>query len=305
MVTPANRFPVVDLALPPELVQTTLRNACRDWGFFNLIGHGIDPQLCEDAQAFSGQFFQLDTAAKKQLERDLGQPWGFYDRELTKNSRDRKEIFDFSPLEEAPWPETLPAFRDTLERYVEQVHRLSKKVLDLITTSLDCEPTGIAECFAGDHSSFCRLNYYPSEITTDTDSDMPLAELGISEHTDAGALTVLLQDQCPGLQVCHENIWHTVPPLPGAFTINVGDMMQVWSNDAYCAPLHRVLASTEANRFSIAYFLNPSYDAIIQPCDAEPIYRAVPWREFRGLRARGDYGDYGEEVQISHYRKYL
>ncbi len=301
----SSHFPVVDLALPAEQVQAALRDACRDWGFFNLIGHGFDPQLCEAAHAHSCQFFQMDTAVKKALERDLDQPWGFYDRELTKNSRDRKEIFDFSPLEDAPWPEALPTFRDTLERYAEQVQLLSMRLLGLITTSLACEPEGIARCFANDHSSFCRLNYYPCEVPdeAETTADAPLAELGISEHTDAGALTVLMQDQYAGLQVFHDKAWHTVPPLAGAFTINVGDMMQVWSNDTYCAPLHRVLASTEASRYSIAYFLNPSYDAVIDPCAVDPKYRSVPWREFRDLRAQGDYGDYGEEVQISHYRK--
>lgn len=245
----------------------------------------------------------MGTATKKKLERERDQPWGFYDRELAKNSRDRKEIFDFSPRESAPWPETLPGFRDTLERYVEQVQRLSMRLLGLITTSLECEHEGITRCFASDHSSFCRLNYYPCEEPADAVIDVPLAELGISEHTDAGALTVLLQDQHAGLQVFRDKTWHTVPPLAGAFTINVGDMMQVWSNDAYCAPLHRVLASVEASRYSIAYFLNPSYDAIIDPCAAEPNYRSVLWREFRDLRAQGDYSDYGEEVQISHYRK--
>ena len=89
--------------------------------------------------------------------------------------------------------------------------------------------------------------------------------------------------------------------------INLGDIVQVWSNDRYLAALHRVLANSDTPRYSAPFFFNPAYAANYAPLESvcqnqAPRYRAINWGEFRGLRAAGDYADYGEEVQISHYR---
>jgi isopenicillin N synthase-like dioxygenase len=159
----------------------------------------------------------------------------------------------------------------------------------------------LAERFGQPHSSFLRLNYYP--LCSD-----PQDHLGISHHTDAGALTVLLTDAQPGLQFLHQGVWHTVEPVAGALTVNIGDIVQVWSNDRYAAPLHRVLASSTSRRYSAPFFYNPSYDTDYAPLDgvvsaeAPPRYRPINWGEFRAGRAAGDYADAGEEIQISHFR---
>jgi isopenicillin N synthase-like dioxygenase len=115
-------------------------------------------------------------------------------------------------------------------------------------------------------------------------------------------LTVLLQDGVSGLQVHHGGYWHDVEPLPDAFTINIGDMVQVWSNDRYRAPPHRVLAMDWHERISIPFFYNPSYEADIHPLVGEPRYRPLNWGEFRRRRADGDFASYGTEVQISEWR---
>ena len=94
-------------------------------------------------------------------------------------------------------------------------------------------------------------------------------------------------------------------PERDSFIINIGDMIQVWSNDRYRAPEHRVLASTDRARYSAPYFYNPSYDTICEPLvddAAMKKYKPVSWREFRNGRAAGDYADVGEEIQVSWYR---
>jgi isopenicillin N synthase-like dioxygenase len=102
--------------------------------------------------------------------------------------------------------------------------------------------------------------------------------------------------------------WRPVDSVPGGLIVNIGDMAQVWSNDRYPAPLHRVLAMEEHERLSLAYFFNPAYPAVIRPlastlgAGAPPHYRDIPWSEFRRRRADGDFADYGSEVQISDYR---
>ena len=132
--------------------------------------------------------------------------------------------------------------------------------------------------------------------------------MGVNHHTDSGLLTILLQDQQPGLEAYREGEWHMVEARSDALVINLGDIVQVWSNDRYQAPLHRVVASSVAERFSAPFFFNPSYSAEYLPLpttvDAHrpARYQTISWREFRRLRMMGDFADYGEEVQISHYR---
>jgi hypothetical protein len=130
----------------------------------------------------------------------------------------------------------------------------------------------------------------------------------VNHHTDAGALTLLLQDEEPGLEVHHEGHWHLVEPRRDALVINIGDIVQVWSNDRYRAALHRVRASSQRPRYSAPFFFNPSYESTYAPLPTTittgswPHYRPIRWSEFRTLRAAGDYADCGEEVQIHHYR---
>ena len=161
--------------------------------------------------------------------------------------------------------------------------------------------------FVPTSTSYLRLNYYPvADPLAGEGADG--GDLGIHHHTDAGAVTVLLQDEVPGLQVYRDGAWYGVEPRDDAFVINIGDMVQVWSNDIYRAPIHRVLAMENADRYSFAFFSNPAYEAEIAPL-AETVspqrparYRGFSWGEFRRKRADGDFADYGTEVQISDYR---
>jgi isopenicillin N synthase-like dioxygenase len=121
-----------------------------------------------------------------------------------------------------------------------------------------------------------------------------VADLGVHHHTDAGALTLLLQDEVSGLQVYRDGFWYDIPTVPGALVINTGDMMQVWSNDIYKAAIHRVLAMDARERYSIPFFFNPAADCKVCP---------LPSVIGRGKRSDGDYADYGSEVQIYQYRK--
>jgi isopenicillin N synthase-like dioxygenase len=108
--------------------------------------------------------------------------------------------------------------------------------------------------------------------------------------------------------VYREGKWHLVEPRRDALVVNVGDIVQVWSNDRYQAALHRVIADADAERFSVPFFFCPAYSADYAPLPTTidrrtpPHYRSINWGEFYEGRAAGDYADHGEEVQISHYR---
>jgi isopenicillin N synthase-like dioxygenase len=299
--------PVIDLGGSPATLRDELALACQQWGIFTLVNHTIPEELMSRASKLGAGFFGQPLPVKQALSRSLDNPWGFYDRELTKNLRDRKEIFDFGPDFEVPWPRHPADFRATLEAYSSTCYELGLQLLDRLTEALGTGSRELRLAFEPEHSSFTRLNYYPVSDTLENTDAPPPGPLGISRHTDAGGLTILLQDEVAGLQVYRDG-WLDIAPRRGALTINIGDMLQVWSNDRFRAPLHRVRASKSRDRYSIAYFLNPSRDCVVEPLSPSfatgerPHYSAVPWGEFRDLRAQGDYGDFGEEVQIAHYR---
>jgi len=285
-----------------------LDRACGQWGCFLLKNHDIDEALCHRLLAAMSRFFALPHEDKLALERSDENPWGFYDRELTKNVQDWKQIFDVGPSSDAGpfqaaevrWPTQLSDFRETVESFFAASQSLSLTLLEDIGQCLGAEPGTLSRGFIEGHSSFLRLNYYPP-------CDEPENHLGISHHTDAGALTVLLHDGNPGLQFLCNGEWHAADAAPGDLFINIGDIVQVWSNDRYRAPLHRVLVSTDRSRYSAPFFLNPSYKTDYAPLAGalngqSPRYRPINWGEFRAGRAAGDYADVGEEIQISDFK---
>jgi isopenicillin N synthase-like dioxygenase len=182
--------------------------------------------------------------------------------------------------------------------------------LHAIAANLGMPAAALDRGFRPEHTSFLRLNYYPRCPTPARPVGPGAAvegNLGINPHTDAGALTLLLQDDQPGLEVFRDGEWYLVEPRRDALVVNIGDIVQVWSNDRYVAALHRVLANTNAERFSAPFFFNPVYSADYAPLPttidaAHPArYRTINWGEFRARRAAGDYANQGQYASIGNY----
>lgn len=310
-MTSLESVPVIDASkLGSTRVRREIDRACREWGFFQVTHHGLGEGVTEALQCEMRGFFALPHEAKRAVERTAENPWGFYDRELTKNTRDCKQIFDCGPERDAdgrttPWPAAAPGLRPALGAFMAGCERLAFRLLGAISVNLGMPVWHLAAGFRPAHTSFLRLNYYPAEPGAAVDER---ARFGVNHHTDSGALTLLLQDDVPGLEVFRDGRWHLVEPRRDALVVNIGDIVQVWSNDRYRAALHRVRASTERERFSAPYFFNPAYETSYAPLattvDAQhpALYRPIRWGEFRALRAAGDYQDCGEEVQIARYR---
>jgi isopenicillin N synthase-like dioxygenase len=306
-----DNVPVIDIAeLDSPASLAAIDRACRQWGFFQVTGHGIEPALLRSVFGVSREFFAQAAEEKRRIRRDADNPWGYYDAELTKNRRDWKEIYDFGPADGAAlkprWPsgQLRLRFEPIVRAYYANCRSLALRLLSALASNLGVSADDLAQGFGDAHTSFLRLNYYP-QCTLATADERPF---GVGEHTDAGALTLLLQDDQAGLEVFREGRWYLVEPTPGALVINIGDMIQVWSNDRYRAALHRVITNPSMDRYSVPFFLSPSYDTTYAPLPTtitpgRPArYRPIQWREFRALRAAGDYADIGEEVQIAHYR---
>lgn len=331
----SKRVPVVDVGelvaggppAPGSEAIDSIGVACREWGFFQVTRHGIPPTLIASVWEQAHEFFALPSGIKREVMRTHDNPRGYYDRELTKNTRDLKEVFDFGfkPYPElsdsAPpnwtldghnqWPRSLPEFQAVLTAYYAACERLALHLTEAICVGLSVPASQLEQSLVGAHTSFARLNFYPPYDPLErSDSAPPSApgEFGVHHHSDAGILTVLLQDETPGLQVFRDDDWYLVEPLEGALVVNIGDMMQVFSNDAYKAPLHRVLGSGSKARYSVPFFYNPAYETDCYPLETmvdaskAPRYRRVNWGEFRQRRAEGDYADYGAEIQIADYR---
>jgi isopenicillin N synthase-like dioxygenase len=133
----AGSIPVIDIErLMSRETLEELDVACLEWGFFQVIHHGIPQDAIETIFSAAREFFARPSDVKRQIVRTPTNPWGFYDRELTRNVRDLKEIYDFG----------------------------------------------------ADHTSFLRLNFYPVD-----GSARHAGQLGVGQHTDAGALTILEQ----------------------------------------------------------------------------------------------------------------
>jgi isopenicillin N synthase-like dioxygenase len=305
-----------------ERVAAELAAPCRESGVFHVAGHGVPESHLREFDAAMRRFFALPRAVKQRVVRTRDNARGFYDRELTKNRPDWKEVFDYGAdhPEGDPrtlhsdgrnqWPGDLPGLREILTAHFVYCERFSLELLRALCMSLGADPDSLVPAFR-QHTSFVRLNHY-ARCPNAAPGDAPLfpddAALGVHHHTDAGALTLLYQDEVAGLQAWLGDAFATIDPVPGALTVNLGDMLQVCSNDRFVAPLHRVVASPDRTRFSAPFFLNPGYDTTYEPLatihgTTQPArYRSVSWSHFRDQRSAGDFADYGQEIQISDYR---
>ncbi|XP_058730763.1 protein DMR6-LIKE OXYGENASE 2-like isoform X2 [Vicia villosa] len=296
-------------------------SACKEWGFFQVTNHGVPLSLRQKLEEASRSFFAQSLEEKKKVARDAINPTGYYDTEHTKNVRDWKEVFDFlskdptlipvtsdeHDVQVTQWTNQYPQypsnFRTIIEEYIEEIEKLAFKLLELIALSLGVEAKRFEEFFK-DQTSFIRFNHYPP-------CPYPDLALGVGRHKDAGALTVLAQDEVGGLEVKRKSDqeWVLVKPTPDAYIINVGDIIQVWSNDAYESVEHRAMVKKETERFSIPFFFNPGHDAEIKPLEKlineenPSKYKAYKWGKFLVNRINSNFKKQdGENLQIYHYK---
>ncbi|KAK0601913.1 hypothetical protein LWI29_028726 [Acer saccharum] len=293
-VIKTDELPVIDLSNDTKEVVLEIREACKTWGFFHVINHGVPLELLSRIKKTSKEFFDLPLEEKKLAKRDEVNPLGYHDSEHTKNVRDWKEVFDFLakdpsfvPASHEPddtqlrtirnqWPAHPPEFRDVCEEYAGEVEKLAYKMLELISLSLGLPSDRLHSCFK-DQISYLKVNHYPA-------CPFPELALGVSQHKDPSALTILAQDEVGGLEVRRKSdrAWISVKPVPDAFIINLGDATQVWSNDRYESQEHRVVVNSEKER-----------------------YREFNWGKFSVSRSRSDFKKRETIYDIRGYQQIL
>lgn len=315
-----DEFPTIDFSSAPDDVVLQIGQACKDWGFFQVVNHGVPLELLAKVEDLGRRFFALSAEEKRKVKRDEVNAMGYHDGENTKNVRDWKEVFDFLvedrtaiPASLEPddqelrilinqWPLHPPEFREVCQEYAREVEKLAYKLLELIAQSLGLPKSRLNGFFKG-QTSLVRLNYYPP-------CPFPDLALGVGRHKDASALTILAQDSVGGLQIRRksDHQWVPVKPTPNAFIINVGDAVQVWSNDKYESVEHRVVVNSVKERFSVPFFFFPGHQVMLKPLEGilngdSPRYKEYNWGKFLATRNRSDFKKQAvENIQISHVR---
>ena len=171
------------------------------------------------------------------------------------------------------WPQELaPAdFQQPAEAYLAAITHLTERVLALIAQTLPFGP-GIFDDFVSHNPCTpLRVLHYPP--TPATEADGARNQFGSSAHTDFGAITLLLQDENPGLEVLDTatDTWVPLDPNPGAYVVNIGDMLSMWTSGRYKSSWHRVINKQSVDRYSIVFFYDGNLDCPLAPLDGTPV----------------------------------
>ena len=161
------------------------------------------------------------------------------------------------------WPESQPNFRKVLERHWDLTIVLGRRITEGLAMSLGFDKKKFARFMNKSHS-FMRISNYPPYGKNQEEN----VGDGIGAHIDYGFLTILLQDNIGGLEVKNaDNKWVSAPIIPGTFLINIGQMIQRWTNDYYKATVHRVIPPEHETRCSLPFFFEPNIDTVVVPMD--------------------------------------
>ncbi|XP_024371460.1 gibberellin 20 oxidase 1-D [Physcomitrium patens] len=302
-------LPVIDLSgLQGGSEATKLRlakriaAACSEWGFFQLINHGIPVAELDEVQMQTRRFFELPMEHKQ--------------RAMTLETANASNVYGYGlnttgyKYAGRPWIERFQcswspksnlreqaqrllegqAFQDfqtAVESFCSGAEKLAKLTLELCALGLGLSPDTFSKHMNPSHS-IARLNYYPACPTPDL-------TLGLGAHTDPYTLTLLHQCQVGGLQVCKDGKWITVKPRRGAYVVNVGDNLQAWTNGRFKSVEHRAVLNDKVPRLSLVFFYAPPLetvitapDAIIQ-ADGKRRYKSFTWAEYLNFLKRQNF----------------
>ncbi|CAO1940073.1 unnamed protein product [Urochloa humidicola] len=304
-------LPVIDLLQDAEQCRAAMVRAASEWGFFQVTNHGVPQQLLDELHEAQVAVFRRPFECKV-----------------------REPLLGFSPesyrwgtptatcLEQLSWSEayhipmatissTQPAAtgddtktRLVIEEVASAVSKLALQLAGILVAGLDEEED---EVVAGCTRSTCflRLNRYPVAAA----SGRLLLLFGLCPYTDSDFLTIVHQQQqdgVGGLQLRKDDgRWVAVRPNPGALIVNVGDLLQAFTNDRYRSVQHRVVVPTAAtDRFSVAFFLCPADDTLIRPrCGSgdPPRYRSFTFAEYRN-QIKDDVSRTGRKIGLQRFR---
>nr|AUM57430.1 flavonol synthase [Camellia fraterna] len=260
--------PVISLSQPHDVVVDELSMACSEWGFFLITDHGIEPSLIGRLKEVGEEFFKLPQKEKESYANDPSSgSFEGYGTKMTKNLDEKVEWVDYyfhimhppKKLNHDMWPKNPSSYRGVTEEYNVEILRTTNQILELLSEGLGLDGKVLNSSLGGDEIEFeMKINMYPP-------CAQPQLALGVEPHTDMSALTILVPNDVPGLQVWKDGNWVAVNYLPNALFVHVGDQLEVLSNGKYKSVLHRSLVNKERRRMSWAVFVVPPHEAVIGP----------------------------------------
>lgn len=262
------QIPIIDLSklLSEDAIELEkLDHACKEWGFFQLINHGVNSSMVENVKRGIQEFFDLSIEEKKQFWQTPEDSEG-YGQMYVQSDDQKLDWADTLIIHTLPThirnPRLIPCFpqplRDNLEKYSLELGKLCITIIERMTLALKIESNEVLELFENLNQSM-KWNYYPP-------CPQPENVIGIDSHSDVGALTILLQvNETEGLQIKNEGKWIPIKPVSNAFVINVGDTLEILTNGLYKSIEHRAIVNSKKERISIATFHRPQTERVIGP----------------------------------------
>ncbi|XP_009369137.1 protein SRG1-like isoform X2 [Pyrus x bretschneideri] len=245
-----------------------LANASENWGFFQVVNHGIDLSILESIEKVAKEFFMLPLEEKKKYALAPGTVQG-YGQAFVLSEDQKLDWCNMFALGVVPnfirspmlWPTNPENFSESVEVYSTEVRKLCQNLLKYIAMSLGLNGDVFEKMF-GEAVQALRMNYYPP-------CPRPDLVLGLSPHSDGSALTVLQQGKgnSVGLQILKDDRWVPVKPIPNALVINIGDTIEVLTNGKYKSVEHRAVAHKGKDRLSIVTFYAPTYEIEVGPME--------------------------------------
>lgn len=350
MSTPVFDVPVIDVApyvrggdarsdIDCARVARELDAACREPGFMQIVGHGIDGHVLDGLAAALDEFFALPLGDKCEYRREPAANRGYSPPKSESlsmslgiaNANEMKDYYEaFTVGTEASsfpeldlpengyahnnWPVGVPGFRAGVERYFAAAQRLARIMMRAFTDALGLEP-GYFDSMTDHSIEVLKMNNF---ALPEGDIEISGELTGMGAHSDFGILTVLWADQVPGLQVLgRDGIWHDVAPADGALLINLGDAMARWTNDSWMSTVHRVDPPIRDGRIqrrrSAAFFFDGNHDAVVEPlpgarADGAPGYEPITIADHIAMKVAGlragvaPRGDLREAARVSAAR---
>lgn len=282
-------IPVIDFApflagpaAEKRRVAGEIGQACEEVGFFYLTGHGVDQDRVDRVFAEARRFF----AQPRERRAETAATWDWYrgwvpPKEVGEDGRRGGLLETYRLMLDLPpddpdvragkplhlpnrWPADLPGFREVVGGYIETLLGVSADVLHAFALALDLPETWFDDKFRKPLIQLSLLHYPPMPADAAPD------EMGAYPHTDEGAFTLLTQDTVGGLEVrLKTGEWIAAPLIPGAYIVNIGDMLMKWTNGRFTSTPHRVRNRSGQERYSVPFFMNPDYDveiACIETC---------------------------------------
>lgn len=283
-------IPVIDLSnrhdnqARPELARQLVTTA-ENSGFFYVTNHGIYSDLSDAAFQASRQFFALDQAVKAKITVDQNQR-GWMAQGLASlegsTTHDAKEVFfwgydiepddpdlqaDIPMVSVNQWPDDdAPFLKQHLMPYYHAVLELGRDILSLLAEGMGQSSDFFAKAYEKPLGRG-QLVYYPALDR----ADQQVERFGAAAHSDFGVLTILKQDDIGGLQIQSvDGNWIEAPPIADSFVCNIGDLLQMWTNNRLTSTIHRVINASSQSRFSIPIFCDPASLTVIDPKDFDP-----------------------------------